>query len=330
VNKKFCPYAVLAALVISGSAGLINSIIQNVPLLPAAETLVAPRISYTKLNDLIHTGKIPSEYRLFDVRPRASFLKGTIPHSENTVLEDIPRIFDTLSPSPGHATPIILFCDGPSCDTADEAAKRMDYFGFTNISVFTEGYDFWALQHQVRNFNKKNILISITITSLFALLIYFSYRSGMFKYTCTQIGAALFIGIIFIYTGFNKLLSIPLFITEIKNYAVLTGWSAYLIPFIAAGLPFFEIIIGIGIIYGKWQKEAAWCITALMIGFLGLLTYALARNLDISCGCGFTDNADPIDFLTVARDGFFIFCSSLVLLNGSNTALQRFFKKKLK
>jgi uncharacterized membrane protein YphA (DoxX/SURF4 family) len=94
--------------------------------------------------------------------------------------------------------------------------------------------------------------------------------------------ARLFIGILFIFAAYHKILDPIEFSLSIRNYMIVPPtWS----NFIALTLPWIELGAGIFLILGIQVKPAS-LLTSGMLGlFLIALIYAFAIGLDIDCGC---------------------------------------------
>lgn len=92
----------------------------------------------------------------------------------------------------------------------------------------------------------------------------------------------LFIAAIFIFAGVMKLLDPAAFTQNIRNYRILSEfWST----FVAASLPWLEIMAGAFLFLPMLRLTASFLITGLMVVFTISATTALARGLDITCGC---------------------------------------------
>ncbi|GBC60002.1 hypothetical protein DENIS_0944 [Desulfonema ishimotonii] len=92
----------------------------------------------------------------------------------------------------------------------------------------------------------------------------------------------LFLGIVFIYASWDKILHPGAFAEAIYNYQILPDT---LINFTAIVLPWFELFLGICVIFGIWLPGAVFSINALLTVFFAALLFNLARGLDIHCGC---------------------------------------------
>jgi len=72
------------------------------------------------------------------------------------------------------------------------------------------------------------------------------------------------------------------------------------VAFVSHTLPFAEMALGLLLLIG-WQLRI-WTslVTALLLGFLAVVTRAYLLHMDINCGCFATP--EPLTLMTVARD----------------------------
>lgn len=94
------------------------------------------------------------------------------------------------------------------------------------------------------------------------------------------------------------------FLDSVLNYRILTGNSA---EFLAALLPYLEISAGTALISAVFRKGALVIATFLFTMFLIAQSSALARGLNISCGC-FGDLGGLVSFKSVT----IVFCLMMV------------------
>lgn len=87
---------------------------------------------------------------------------------------------------------------------------------------------------------------------------------------------------IFIFAGISKILNPAAFARDIDNYRLL---PYLLVTFIAIILPWLELLCGVFLIVGRWRKGAAFILMLLTFIFLIAIGSAIARGLDITCGC---------------------------------------------
>jgi putative oxidoreductase len=94
------------------------------------------------------------------------------------------------------------------------------------------------------------------------------------------------LGAVFIVASLDKIQNPEAFATGIANYRLL---PYTVINGIAIVLPWLEVITGILLVLGVWIKASTMIVWALLFAFSIAISQALARGLDISCGC-FTTN----------------------------------------
>jgi uncharacterized membrane protein YphA (DoxX/SURF4 family) len=107
------------------------------------------------------------------------------------------------------------------------------------------------------------------------------------------------LGGLFVVSGALKLRDPNAFATDIANYQLFPQHAALL----AAMLPVAEIFAGAALIAtpASWRRAAAAAIALMMVVFTVAAVSALARGIDISCGC-FGSDSGRVDALTIVRD----------------------------
>jgi uncharacterized membrane protein YphA (DoxX/SURF4 family) len=132
----------------------------------------------------------------------------------------------------------------------------------------------------------------------------------------------LVIGGIFVYAGYAKLTypnhnlwpwfvlkfsvsaNLSTFAFQVESYKVLGAAGS---SFVAHTLPFVEMVLGLLLLIGWRLRICATIISAILLGFLALVTRAYLLHMDINCGC--FGIPEPLTGMTVLRD------SALVLLS---------------
>ena len=109
----------------------------------------------------------------------------------------------------------------------------------------------------------------------------------------------LFVGGVFVYASLDKLADPAAFAQAIHHYRLVPG--ALLHPW-ALYLPMLEIVAGAALILGVWRRGAALVTLALTVVFMVAIGTALARGLDISCGCFDTDGGHAVGLDLLLRD----------------------------
>jgi uncharacterized membrane protein YphA (DoxX/SURF4 family) len=124
------------------------------------------------------------------------------------------------------------------------------------------------------------------------------------------------LGAVFLYASGSKIVDMAAFADSVANYRIL---PAALVPAAAAMLVGTELLVGLALLSGKGARAAAWVATILLAIFTAGLTAALARGIDLACGC-FGGSA-PATWWTVLRDVAWLAASLLVALRGPGRLL---------
>ncbi len=111
----------------------------------------------------------------------------------------------------------------------------------------------------------------------------------------------LYLGAVFLLACWHKVLDPGAFALDVATYQVL---PLSLVNLVAVTLPWVEMGAGLMLVAGLRARAGALLCAAMMVVFLAALVSALARGLDMSCGCFASQTAeeDPISSLTVLRD----------------------------
>lgn len=92
----------------------------------------------------------------------------------------------------------------------------------------------------------------------------------------------LIVGGIFIYAAIYKIADPLAFANAIWNYHLAPG---SLINLSALVLPWVEMLVGLGLILGLFYRGSALLVNGMTVMFMIALAFAVARGLDIDCGC---------------------------------------------
>jgi uncharacterized membrane protein YphA (DoxX/SURF4 family) len=121
----------------------------------------------------------------------------------------------------------------------------------------------------------------------------------------------LYMGGLFVYASVHKIAYPELFALDVATYDIL---PLPLVNLSAITLPYVELAAGAMLVVGFRTRTGATLVTGMLLMFLIALVIALARGLDMSCGC-FASQAmeeDPITRMTVLRDFIWIVLASYV------------------
>jgi uncharacterized membrane protein YphA (DoxX/SURF4 family) len=120
-----------------------------------------------------------------------------------------------------------------------------------------------------------------------------------------------FLGGMFIYASYDKVLDPEAFAEAVFNYQILPD---NLVNITAIVLPWLELIVGFCLIIGWWIPGAVVIVNALMIVFISALMFNLVRGLDVQCGCFSTDVSETATiWLILLRDIFFLVVSFFLI-----------------
>jgi len=121
------------------------------------------------------------------------------------------------------------------------------------------------------------------------------------------------LGGIFIYAGLLKIADPVGFAGSIAAYKIVPYFGSYLF---AAVLPWVEVIAGALLIAGVRMKSGAILVALLNVVFMVALASAIARGLDIDCGCFKQGGAKTSPWLALARDAVFLVMACYLLKRG--------------
>src|SRR4051794_10569179 len=107
------------------------------------------------------------------------------------------------------------------------------------------------------------------------------------------------LGVIFAYAGYVKLVQPwQLFAAGIAEYQIVPLWAA---TFLAKTLPWFEILLGLLLVVGRWSRTSTVIVSCLLLVFFSMMVRAFAQGKEINCGC-FGPN-ELISWKTLLLDG---------------------------
>ena len=106
------------------------------------------------------------------------------------------------------------------------------------------------------------------------------------------------LGALFVYAGVVKLADVRALAVDVANYRLLPEWG---VSAFAAALPGIEIVCGASLVAGRWLRAGAWLAVLMMIAFSAATGQALARGINLDCGC-FGAGRAPVTEMTLLRD----------------------------
>jgi uncharacterized membrane protein YphA (DoxX/SURF4 family) len=122
-----------------------------------------------------------------------------------------------------------------------------------------------------------------------------------------------YLGGLFVLASLHKIAHPASFALDVATYQLLPLWLVN--PF-ALTVPWIELWVGLLLIVGLRVRAAALVTSLLMASFMVALGYALAKGLDMSCGCFASQSVakhDPISYKTMLRDTAWLFLGLFIL-----------------
>lgn len=125
--------------------------------------------------------------------------------------------------------------------------------------------------------------------------------------------ARIYLALVFLFACYHKILHPHAFAIDIATYQIL---PLGLVNLMAIILPWVELAAGLMLLVGWRTRTAALLISGMMVMFIVAISIALAKGLDMSCGCFASQGAaeDPISWKTIVRDGGWLFLGLYVLV----------------
>ncbi|MBD3334892.1 MAG: hypothetical protein GF355_05200 [Candidatus Eisenbacteria bacterium] len=103
---------------------------------------------------------------------------------------------------------------------------------------------------------------------------------------------------IFAYAAVGKLADPQGFARALWNYRM---FPDAVIPYMALGVPALELVVAAGILLPPLQRGASLIYLLLLVAFIISLGSAMARRLDVDCGC-FGEGSSSVGPLLIVRN----------------------------
>jgi uncharacterized membrane protein YphA (DoxX/SURF4 family) len=122
----------------------------------------------------------------------------------------------------------------------------------------------------------------------------------------------IYLAAIFLLACWHKILDPQSFAVDVATYQILPLWLVNLMAII---LPWVELVAALLLATGVRVRAAALLVSGMMVVFLIAISLALAKGLQMSCGCFASQGAteDPIGTRTVLRDAAWLLLAVYVL-----------------
>ncbi len=122
-------------------------------------------------------------------------------------------------------------------------------------------------------------------------------KDNLINYTVAIL--RLYLSLVFIFSGLEKINDLQSFAQSIENYKIL---PLYLVNIAAIIIPWIEVVAGSLLLFGIWIKENSIIILTLLFIFTVALIIALAKGLNINCGCQGTAYAQRISIAKILEN----------------------------
>ena len=135
------------------------------------------------------------------------------------------------------------------------------------------------------------------------------------------------LGAVFIVASLDKIQNPEAFATSIANYRIL---PYIFINGIAIVLPWLELVTGTLLVLGVWIRASTMILWGLLLAFSVAISQALARGLDISCGCFSTNPvAERMSWWTLIWDLIWLSWGILIwIFDHGQYSLSKFIHKR--
>lgn len=135
------------------------------------------------------------------------------------------------------------------------------------------------------------------------------------------------LGAVFVYASADKILHPAEFARIVYRYR-LVGPSALVPPLVpnvfAVTLPWVELLAGLLLIVGAWRREAALLAGAMTAAFIGAVSLALLRGIDLeNCGCFTVGAAGRAAGLRLVLADSLMLLATAVLVRGPRDPARR-------
>ncbi|MFC1611240.1 MauE/DoxX family redox-associated membrane protein [Myxococcota bacterium] len=141
--------------------------------------------------------------------------------------------------------------------------------------------------------------------------------------------ARFYLGLVFVLACLHKIAHPEIFALDVATYDIL---PLPLVNLMAITLPWIELVAGVFLIVGFRTRGAALAIFGMMVMFIIAIVVALARGIDMSCGCFASQAAvedDPISWITIFRDlGWLVLAGYVVLFDHAPLGMDRLLRKR--
>jgi len=134
----------------------------------------------------------------------------------------------------------------------------------------------------------------------------------------------LVVGGAFVIAGALKIAGPAKFAVDVSNYRLVPH---ELINLVAILVPWIEVTAGAFVLAGIWLRTAALVITSLTVMFFAVIVSALARGLNIECGCFGTVGGKHVGLVNLAIDSTLFFLAALLARRSKDYPAKKIFRE---
>lgn len=121
------------------------------------------------------------------------------------------------------------------------------------------------------------------------------------------------IGLLFLVAALAKISDVASFARQLHNFRMVPLWSEHLL---AMTLPWIELMAGLALVMGIRARSGAVVVSASLVVFTLAVAVAMARGLDIECGCFGTSDASRVGFAKLGQNLGMLFLGVVASLRG--------------
>ncbi len=119
------------------------------------------------------------------------------------------------------------------------------------------------------------------------------------------------VGGAFLLAGALKIADPAKFAVDVGNYRLLPHELNNLVAIL---IPWIEVVAGVFVLAGIWLRAAALVITSLTVMFFFVILSALARGLNMDCGCFGTVGGQHVGLVNLAIDSTLFFLAANLII----------------
>jgi len=119
------------------------------------------------------------------------------------------------------------------------------------------------------------------------------------------------VAVVFVWAGLPKLLDAATFAEDISNYRLV---PEALVGVLAVAVPVLELTVAAALLSGIEARGAAVVAGMLLLGFTAGMLQAMARGIDLSCGCFGAATDAKVGWPSVGRNVALVLASAIVVV----------------